>query len=384
MLLKVQHTNHLLKFVEIGIINNKLENITMIEFKKGNLLATDAEALINTVNTVGVMGKGIALQFKKAFPENYDTYKKACDENIVKPGQMFIVKRDSLTNPHYIINFPTKRHWKGNSKLEDIKAGLVALVEEVKKRDIKSVAVPPLGCGLGGLSWGQVYSLIQEEFSKAPEIEWLVFEPSGAPLPKEMANETKRPNMTKGRAAVLSLINRYLVPGYDYPISLLEIQKLVYFLTETGENLNQVVFEKAHYGPYADVLRHVLEKIDGHFITGYGDGKNKPDVPINLLPEAAKEAEEYIKSHPDTQSRFDKVVKLIEGFETPYGMELLSTVHWVATRETAAAKKDYKIALDEIRKWNTRKAKIMQPAHIEAAWTRLKEQGWFATLEMQK
>lgn len=283
----------------------------MIEFKKGNLLAMDADALINTVNTVGVMGKGIALQFKKAFPENYEAYKKACDDGRVKTGQMFTVDRESLTNPHYIINFPTKRHWKGPSKIEDIKNGLASLVDEVKKLGIKSVAVPPLGCGLGGLNWKQVFSLMQEAFAKAPDVEWMVFEPSGAPEPKEMANRTKRPKMTKGRAAVLGLIDRYLVPGYDYPVTLLEIQKLVYFLTESGEHLNQVVFEKAHYGPYADVLRHVLEKMDGHFISGYGDGKNKPDVPINLLPDAAKEAEEYIKAHPNTRRRFDRVVKLI-------------------------------------------------------------------------
>ncbi len=253
----------------------------MIELKKGNLLATDAEALINTVNTVGVMGKGIALQFKKAFPENYEEYKKACDEGRVVPGQMFIVDRESLTNPHYIINFPTKRHWRGKSKIEDIENGLASLVEDVNGLGIKSVAVPPLGCGLGGLSWKKVYTLMKEAFSKAPDVNWMVFEPSGAPKAKEMVNKTTRPQMTKGRAAVLGLIDRYLVPGYDYPISLLEIQKLVYFLTESGEHLNQVTFEKATYGPYADVLRNVLERIDGHFISGYGDGKNKPDVPIN-------------------------------------------------------------------------------------------------------
>ncbi len=356
----------------------------MIEFKTGNLLATDAEALINTVNTVGVMGKGIALQFKKAFPDNYKAYKKACDQGMVEPGHMFIVDNKSLTNPRYIINFPTKRHWKGKSKLEDVKSGLVSLVEDVKNLGIKSVAVPPLGCGLGGLPWDQVFSLMQEAFAKAPDIEWLVFEPSAAPAAKDMPNKTRRPKMTQGRAAVLGLIERYLVPGYDYPVSLLEIQKLVYFLTESGEQLNQVKFEKYAYGPYADVLRHVLEKIDGHFITGYGDGKNKPDVPINLLPEAAKEAGEYIKAHPDTQSRFEKVAKLIEGFETPFGMELLSTVHWVATRENAAAKKDSLIALKEIQKWNTRKAKIMQPSHVHAAWARLQEQGWFDQVATQQ
>ena len=351
----------------------------MIEFKKGNLLATDAEALINTVNTVGVMGKGIALQFRKAFPENYEKYKKACDEGRVAPGQMFIVDRESLTNPHYIINFPTKRHWKGKSKVEDIKNGLAALVAAVNKLGIHSVAVPPLGCGLGGLSWEKVYSLMEGAFAKAPDVRWMVFEPSGASEAKDMVNKTKRPEMTKGRAALLGLVDRYLVPGYDYPVSLLEIQKLVYFLTESGEHLEQVTFEKAPYGPYADVLRHVLEKIDGHFISGYGDGKNKPDVPINLLPDAAKEAEQYIKSHPDTQRRFERVVKLIEGFETPYGMELLSTVHWVATKENPRAKESSDIALEEIRKWNTRKAKVMRPAHIKAARKRLKEQGWFDT-----
>jgi O-acetyl-ADP-ribose deacetylase (regulator of RNase III) len=351
----------------------------MIEFKAGNLLETDTEALINTVNTVGVMGKGIALQFKKAFPENYEAYKKACDKKEVVPGQMFIVDRRSLTNPHYIINFPTKRHWKGKSKIEDVANGLVSLVEDVKRLGIKTVAVPPLGCGLGGLPWEQVYSLMKQAFEKAPDVKWLVFEPAGAPKPKDMPNKTQRPKMTKGRAAVLGLIDRYLVPGYEYPISLLEIQKLVYFLTESGEHLNQVVFEKAAYGPYADVLRHVLEKIDGHFVSGYGDGNNRPDVPINLLPTAAREAEEFIKSHSDTQSHFDRVVKLIEGFETPYGMELLSTVHWVATRENPSAKDDYYIALNEIKKWNTRKANLMQPSHVEAAWKRLKELDWFSS-----
>src|SRR3990172_4360832 len=140
------------------------------------------------------------------------------------------------------------------------------------------------------------------------------------------------PKMTREQAMVLALGNRYLVPGFDYPISLLEIQKLVYFLTEAGEELNQVKFVKSHYGPYADVLRHVLEKMDGHFISGYGDGKNKPETPIHLNPEAAAEAEQYLQEHADTRARFDRVAQLIEGYETPYGMELLSTVHWVATR----------------------------------------------------
>ena len=349
----------------------------MVKLKQGNILTTDAEVLVNTVNTVGVMGKGIALQFKKAFPDNYEAYKKACKDGLLKPGHMFTFKRRTLPNPRYIINFPTKRHWKAKSKLTDIKDGLIDLVKEVNNLKAKSVAVPPLGCGLGGLNWAIVYPLMKEAFANSPNVEWILFEPTGTPEVKEMVNRTKRPKMTKGRAAVLGLINRYLVPGYDYPVTLLEIQKLVYFLTVSGENLDRVVFEKAYYGPYADVLRHVLEKIDGHFITGYGDGKNGPEVPIKLLPWAAREAEKYIQSDPSTQKHFNEVVKLIEGFETPFGMELLATVHWVAMHENPEAKVNPQIVLKEIQKWDTRKSNLMQPKQVEIAWKKLKELGWF-------
>lgn len=347
----------------------------MFELVKGNLLEADVEAVVNTVNTEGIMGKGIALQFRKAYPENYAAYRKACETEEVKPGQMFIYDQHSLANPRYIINFPTKRHWRSNSRMEDVEAGLAALVGDVRRLGIRTIAVPPLGCGLGGLPWPEVQQRMRAAFEQAPEVRWLVYEPSGAP--SKIRNSTPRPKMTKGRAAVLGLIQRYLVPGFDYPVSLLEIQKLVYFLTEAGEELNQVKFAKHHYGPYADVLRHVLEKMDGHFITGYGAGENKPDTPIHLQPDAAAEAEQYLREHADTHARFDRVAELIEGFETPFGMELLATVHWVATREGAANDPDE--ALAAVHAWSTRKAGLMRPEHVRAAWQRLKELGWIGT-----
>lgn len=344
----------------------------MFELVKGNLLEADVEAVVNTVNTEGIMGKGIALQFRKAYPDNYEAYRKACEAGEVKPGQMFIYDQHSLANPRYIINFPTKRHWRSNSRMEDIEAGLVALVGDVRRLGIHTIAVPPLGCGLGGLPWSEVQQRMRAAFEQAPEVRWLVYEPTGAPT--KIKNSTPRPKMTKGRAAVLGLIQRYLVPGFDYPVTLLEIQKLVYFLTEAGEELNQVKFAKHHYGPYADVLRHVLEKMDGHFITGYGAGENKPDTPIHLQPEAAEAAAQYLQEHSDTHARFDRVAELIEGFETPFGMELLATVHWVATREGAASNPDE--ALAAVQAWSTRKANLMRPEHVRAAWHRLKELGW--------
>src|SRR2546426_9707828 len=128
--------------------------------------------------------------------------------------------------------------------------------------------------------------------------------------------------MTHSQAAIIALMNLYLVPGFDYPISLLEIQKLVYFLKEAGEDLPRVDFVKHHYGPYADVLRHVLEKLEGHFITGYGAGENKPDTPVYLLPGTAEEAAAFLEKHLQTLSRFDRVAQLMKPSKPPWGWNL--------------------------------------------------------------
>src|ERR1700690_816271 len=117
----------------------------MIKEISGNLLDADAEALVNPVNTVGVMGKGIALQFKQAFPDNFKAYEAACRRDEVRPGKMFVFHRNTLANPKVIINFPTKRHWKGKARIEDIEAGLRDLVRVIKEENIRSIAVPPLG-----------------------------------------------------------------------------------------------------------------------------------------------------------------------------------------------------------------------------------------------
>jgi O-acetyl-ADP-ribose deacetylase (regulator of RNase III) len=136
----------------------------MIEIAHGDLLLADAEALVNTVNCVGIMGRGIALQFRKAFPENFAVYRALCSRGGLQPGRMMVHDLERVLNPRYVINFPSKRHWKDKSRLEDIDAGLAALVEEVRKRDIRSIAIPPLGCGLGGLDWSVVRPRIEATF----------------------------------------------------------------------------------------------------------------------------------------------------------------------------------------------------------------------------
>ena len=344
----------------------------MIEKKTGNILSSDVEALVNTVNCVGVMGRGIALQFRKAFPRNYETYKAVCDRKQLHPGMVLTHELNQLHNhPRYIINFPTKRHWKGNSRIADIASGLEALVAEIRQRNIRSIAIPALGCGLGGLNWSEVRPMIERALSALPDVRVFLYEPAGTPMVEEMAKEHKKPEMTIGRAVLLCLMRRYLGALMDPSVSLLEIHKLMYFMQETGESL-QLRYQKAMYGPYAENLRHVLNLIEGHFISGYGDAEDNPDRQIELLPGAAEQAEVFLRSHPLTHKRFDRVTELIEGFETPFGMELLATEHWIAKYE--GARSDIE-AIAMTYAWNARK-RMYKEAHIRLARETLRRKDW--------
>lgn len=345
----------------------------MIKFVSGNLFDAKVEALVNTVNTAGVMGKGLALQFKKAFPENSKAYEAACKRGEVQIGKMFVFDAGGIVLPRYVINFPTKKHWRSPSKLEYVEQGLANLIEVIRDRQIRSIAVPPLGAGLGGLDWSKVRALIERTLVNVADVEVLVFEPNGAPPAEAMRNETKKPKMTAGRAAVLALMNRYLVPGYVYRLSLLEVQKLAYFLQVAGEPLN-LDYQAHHYGPYADKLRHVLNHIEGHYVRGVGDGQNKPETPLELIDGAAAEAEAFLASS-ESEARLRKVADLIEGFETPFGMELLSTVHWVARHDEDAARSE-EAAVTTVHAWSDRKATTMKPEHVRSAWNHLRAMGW--------
>lgn len=345
----------------------------MITLRQGNLIATDAEALVNTVNCEGFMGKGIALQFKKAFPENFKAYARACRTGEVRPGRMFVFATGSMMNPKYIINFPTKRKWREKSRIEDIQSGLNALVEEVRRLKVSSIAVPPLGCGLGGLKWGTVKPLIEDAFADLPDVQVTLFGPTGTPDAKEMPIGTKRPKLTLARALFIKLMQQYL--DIAYRLTLLEIQKLAYFLQESGEPL-RLKYVAHVYGPYAHNLNKVFETLEGHFIRGYGDSQ-RPDVQIELLPGATNEADRFLNTSRDSTSRLERVAELIDRFETPYGMELLSSVHWVAVHKTPQANSAEE-AVRAVLSWNDRKRTMFKAEHIRIAWDRLNEQGWLA------
>jgi O-acetyl-ADP-ribose deacetylase (regulator of RNase III) len=344
----------------------------MIEYKSGNILIEDAEALVNTVNTVGIMGRGVALRFKEAFPENFKAYQAASKRREIRPGRMFVFETKRLTNPRYIINFPTKRHWRGKSRLSDIESGLNDLATEIRKRGIRSIAIPPLGSGLGGLDWADVRPRIERALSGLDDVRIVVFEP----LPRAEPGThqaSKPPAMTPGRAALIGLMDRYLRGLMDPFVTLLEIHKLMYFMQEAGEPL-KLRYVQAPYGPYAENLRHVLRAVNGYFISGYGDVDESPDRQVGLIEGAAQRAGQVLASSSSTAERFGRVADLVEGFETPYGLELLATVQWVAKHGSARTMEE---AARATYAWGPRK-QTWPRSHIQLAWGVLTDKGWLS------
>jgi O-acetyl-ADP-ribose deacetylase (regulator of RNase III) len=343
----------------------------MIEYKTGDIFAEDVEALVNSVNCVGVMGRGIALQFKIRFPENFKAYARACKREEVRPGRMFVFETGQLTNPRYIINFPTKRHWRGKSRIEDIEAGLEALTQEISERNIRSIAVPPLGSDLGGLDWSEVRPRMEARLRAVDGVQVVIFTPGSAPADGRPNFSTRAPRMTPGRAALVALMHRYLAGVLDPFVTLLEVHKLMYFLQVAGEPL-RLKYEKAPHGPYAQNMRHVLKEIEGHLVSGYIDGVDNPDKPLELVPGAMKDAEAFLESNPGTGVRLDKVVDLVEGFESSFGLELLATVHWVGIERPNATVEEI---INKTYAWGSQKQQFSE-RQIHIAFEVLTSKGW--------
>ena len=343
----------------------------MIEFKLGDILAEDVEALVNTVNCVGVMGRGVALQFKRAFPANFKAYAERCKSHEMRPGEVFVFETANLGNPRYIINFPTKRHWRGKSRPEDIESGLKSLVGAIEERGIRSVALPPLASGLGGLDWTQeVRPMLAASLSGLTDVRVVVFEPGGGPEDRGANRSTDVPEMTPARAALVMLMDRYIRVLLDPYITLLEVHKLMYFMQEAGEPL-KLRFVKGPYGPYAENLRHLLIAVEGHFIAGYFDGGDKPGKPLDLVPGAVEDARAVLDSAGDVGERMGRVQHLVEGFETAYGLELLATVHWVAARERP---RDFQHLMQQVGAWGWRKRRFTE-RQLRIAAERLHDAG---------
>lgn len=342
-----------------------------ITYKTGNLFSETVDALVNTVNTVGVMGKGVALQFKDKYPENYRLYKAACARGEVKVGQMFVTET-GLVTPKYIINFPTKEHWKGFSKLSYIDEGLDNLIETINRLQIRSIAMPPLGSGNGGLQWSVVKPLILEKIAILPAVNFIIYEPSDAAYQTPRTRTKPAPPLNALRAIVLNGLLRYKELGYD--LTLLEIQKIVYLLQRLGLEFDKLKFERHKYGPYAHNLRHALNDLDGHYLTGMKQNEAKPFDVLQINPEKIGQIRDYIKENctPEQQHAQQTLHNLISGFESPLGMELLATVDMILA-EQPETRFDTDQLYKAVASWSDRKATLMKPAYIAVTVDRLKQ-----------
>lgn len=339
----------------------------MITYKEGDLLRSDAEALVNTVNTVGVMGKGIALQFKNQFPENYKVYKEACKNGSLKVGNVLVVQDSDLLSQKYIINFPTKEHWRNDSKYEFIIDGLKALKKAIIDYDIKSIAIPPLGCGNGGLDWKKIKVLIEDELSDLP-IDIQIYQPT-EPIKSLLQSQEviKEVKLTPARAMLMYLMFHYEALGDQS--SLFVANKLAYFLQEIGEDL-RLKFVAHHYGPYSVQLGHVFSYLNGVYLKGLEQIEVKAFESLFLNYDRYAEVEQFIDQElkPEQKERLKIVLNLIQGYQSTYALELLATVDFIRKNNDIVSVEDVK---KKIASWNERKANLFEPRHIEIAYKHL-------------
>lgn len=336
----------------------------MLEFKQGDILKDEAEALVNTINTAGVMGKGIALAFKKAYPLNYEAYRKAHDEGRLQTGKMFFFQTGTMF-PKYIINFPTKKHWRHPSRLEYISEGLKDLVRLINEHQIKSIAIPPLGCGNGKLDWKVVRPMMEAALNEvAQHIEIAIYEPGF--VVEEKTKVEAPAKLTVARAMLLHLIREYARSGYG--VNLLVFQKLAYFLQRAGVPL-RLNYEKGWFGPYARELNYVLNDINGSFIH-FQPQSTKPETVVRMDEGNWPKVEAFVDEQltDDQKAKLEEVIEMIDGFETPFGLELLSTVDFVKQHCAECSPANIH---ERIQAWTKRKKELMPLFQIEAAYRHL-------------
>jgi O-acetyl-ADP-ribose deacetylase (regulator of RNase III) len=325
-------------------------------------LEADVEAYVNTVNTVGVMGKGIALQFKNKFPHNYQMYLEACKLSTIDIGKLLVVTENFIDGRKIIINFPTKKEWFRKSQYAYIEEGLKDLVKIVDRFQIKSLALPPLGCGNGGLTWSKVKILIEKYLQNIPDTNIYIYEPS-----IETAIMSKE--LTPGRAMLMYALFEYEKMGEE--VSLFVANKLAYFLQRSGVNLN-VQFTANTYGPHAKDIKRVIRKLNGTFLTLDNDKNIEPFDPIHLNRDAKEAVDQYVsESLTDSErKKLFNMLSVIKGFESAFAMEILSSVDFLRVQYTLNTPEEVLVKMHD---WNDRKKESIKDKHVVIAVSQLNQ-----------
>lgn len=335
----------------------------MIHYKTGNLLDSEAAALVNTVNTVGVMGKGIALQFKNMFPNNFKLYAQACKNKEVKVGQLLVTEEEALlAGKKIIINFPTKTNWRLPSEYQYIESGLAELVKVIKERSIKSIAIPPLGSGNGGLDWNRVRQILEKHLADL-DCEIFIYEPTAA---IQEALKKERVKLTPARAMLLSVLYE-LVRNGEF-VSEFSSEKIAYFLQRFGaKETFKLEFQPNFYGPYSGKVKHVLYYLNGSYIMGYSSKDKKPFEELGLIPDAEMEVNEFLDKpeNAEYKTTVEKTKAFLSGFYSPFGLELLSTVDFIISEKKANTQE---AITKELENWSDRKKTLFtNPKFIQIA-----------------
>lgn len=341
----------------------------MIQYITGNLLESEAQALVNTVNTVGVMGKGIALQFKNQFPNNFKIYAKACKDDTIDIGKLLVIEEESLLNgKKIIINFPTKTDWRKPSEYSYIESGLLELAKIIKDKNITSIAIPPLGAGNGGLEWSKVKVIMEKHLSNL-DCTIYIYQPNY--VVQEVLKK-ERVKLTPARAMLLSVLFD-LVKNGEF-VSEFAAEKIAYFLQRFGaKEIFKLEFQPNFYGPYSGKVKHVLYYLNGSYISGYSSKDKKPFEELGIMSNAEKEVNEYLET-PENESYkviVNKAKVFLTGFYSDFGLELLSTIDFIITEKKAKSTDE---VINYLENWSDRKKTLFtNPAFVSLAMQNLEK-----------
>lgn len=351
----------------------------MIRYITGNIFDDDAQALVNTVNTEGVMGKGLALQFKERFPENFRVYRLACKEHRLDVGNMLIVDESTIERQLLVINFPTKRSWRKPSEYDYIESGLNSLRTEIISRGIKSVAIPALGSCNGGLDWCRVKQMIVSQLSDI-DCDIRIYEPN-AMIVEQMKSE--RVKLTPARAMMLDMM--WDLVSFGEFVSVFAAEKIIYFLQRFGaRKVFNIDYSRSFYGPYSSgKIAHVLYYLNGSFIKGMTAMQNKPFQEIWLVKDSQNELSDFLKTPEmsDKLSVLDKTKDFLSGYYDNSSLELLSTVDYLLQNDPRLSNwlnmSDYEVesilSLD-IAEWSKRKERMfVGTPYVKMALQHLRE-----------
>lgn len=347
---------------------------SMIEIRRGDLFDADVEALVNPVHCAGIMKRGLCRHFKARFPENTKTYKAACDAGTLRPGDVLVYDRGGLfgdqDRPRYVLNVATKDHWTDSARIADIETGTDAVVEEVRTRDISSVAVPAVGCGGGGLAWTDVRPRLTDSLAALDNsVRTLVYAPRSAGTTPSRDVPEGRPAMTRGRALLLGTLDAYADP--DDALRPHAAHNLAYLLQCAGEDL-QLEFDPGPYGLSAPGLTAVLERIDGYFVEGY-DAAHQ-NASFHLRPSAVVAASDVIAAASGTADRLQRVQNLLDDVSSDDDLTLIATVLWVL-RHDADARRQPEVAVQAVHDQSQRTTRF-SPGQVTTAWQRLRDDSW--------